>query len=127
MPWKLIRENGLEDRVFPLHGDARFPPFAEEYFDAVVSVDSYQYYGTDVEYLQDTLLPIFKQGGQLGMISAAAVTSLRRPLLEGVESWVHRVNCVDWWKEHWDRNPGVNGPTPVSYTGGLESRQTLPH
>src|SRR5918997_725017 len=42
-----IRDAGLEDRVFPLHADARSLPYAGEYFDAIVSLDSYPYYGTD--------------------------------------------------------------------------------
>ncbi|MFR2287016.1 MAG: SAM-dependent methyltransferase, partial [Akkermansia sp.] len=38
-----FRELGLDSRIIPLHGDAGNMPFAEEYFDAVVSVDSYHY------------------------------------------------------------------------------------
>src|SRR5437016_13725291 len=46
-----IRDAGVEDGVFPLHADARSLPFASELFDAIVSVDSFYYYGTDDLYL----------------------------------------------------------------------------
>ena len=46
-----IRDAGVEDGVFPLHADARSLPFAGEFFDAIVSLDSFVYYGTDDLYL----------------------------------------------------------------------------
>src|SRR6202048_1528708 len=46
-----IRDAGVEDGVFPIHPDARSLPFAEEFFDAIVCIDSYFYYGTDDLYL----------------------------------------------------------------------------
>ena len=35
-----IRDAGVEDGVFPIHADARSLPFAPDFFDAIVSVDS---------------------------------------------------------------------------------------
>src|SRR5215472_18143162 len=46
-----IRDAGVQDGVFPLHADARALPFAAEFFDAIVSIDSFVYYGTDDLYL----------------------------------------------------------------------------
>src|SRR5262245_28727600 len=46
-----VRDAGVEDGVFPLHADARSLPFAPEFFDAVVCIDSFPYYGTDALYL----------------------------------------------------------------------------
>jgi cyclopropane fatty-acyl-phospholipid synthase-like methyltransferase len=37
-----IREANLENRVFPLQADARNLPFADEFFDAIVSVDAFE-------------------------------------------------------------------------------------
>src|SRR5439155_22574540 len=46
-----IRDAGAEEGVFPIHGDARSLPFAAEFFDAIVCIDCFRYYGTDVVYL----------------------------------------------------------------------------
>ena len=43
-----IDEAGVGDRVFPIEAEAHTLPFAHASFDALVSVDSYHYYGTDV-------------------------------------------------------------------------------
>src|SRR5438046_3631048 len=40
------RDAGVADGVFPLHSDARSLPFADDFFDAIVSLDSFPYYGT---------------------------------------------------------------------------------
>ena len=36
--YRRIQDNGLADKIIPIHGDAMDMPFAEEYFDAIVSV-----------------------------------------------------------------------------------------
>src|SRR5216684_3882090 len=40
-----IRDAGVEDGVFALHADARSLPFAPGFFDAIVCIDSYPYFG----------------------------------------------------------------------------------
>src|SRR6266576_5414056 len=57
-----IRDAGVEDGVFPIHADARSLPFAAEFFAAILSIDSYFYYGTDDLYLHD-LARFVKPGG----------------------------------------------------------------
>ncbi|NLJ30399.1 MAG: methyltransferase domain-containing protein [Clostridiales bacterium] len=53
------------EQIIPIHADANDLPFAEEFFDAVISVDSYHYFGRDPEYLGKRLLPFVKHGGFL--------------------------------------------------------------
>ena len=53
------------ERVIPLHADAQDLPFAHEFFDAVVSTDSYNYFGRDPKYLGEKLLPFVKHGGYI--------------------------------------------------------------
>ena len=57
---------GLTNRhVIPLKADATALPFATEFFDAVVSIDSFSYFGRNPEYLGTCLLPLVKHGGTL--------------------------------------------------------------
>ena len=52
------------DRVVPLKTDAANGlPFAHEFFDAVVSIDSYHYFACDPAFLDEKLLPFVKPGG----------------------------------------------------------------
>lgn len=58
-----IRDNGLEDKIIPIHGDALDMPFAKDYFDTVISVDAYHYFGCKEGIFIDKVLPYIKEGG----------------------------------------------------------------
>lgn len=61
---RFFAEMGLgDDEIVPVKADATELPFAAEFFDAVVSTDSYNYFGRDPEYLDAKLLPFVKSGG----------------------------------------------------------------
>lgn len=47
---KRFEEAGVAELVFPIHAEAHALPYAEGFFDAAISVDSYQYYGADETY-----------------------------------------------------------------------------
>ena len=51
---QFFREMGLTDReIVPVQADATALPFEPEFFDGVVSVDSYNYFGRDPGYLDE--------------------------------------------------------------------------
>ena len=49
--WPRICEAGVAKRVFPIHAEAHALPFADGFFDAIVSFDSVPLLGTDVRFL----------------------------------------------------------------------------
>src|SRR5687767_7943537 len=42
-----INDAGLGERVYATYAEARALPFADEFFDAIVAIDSFLYFGTD--------------------------------------------------------------------------------
>jgi SAM-dependent methyltransferase len=65
--YRKIEENGLRDRITPLHLDMREPlPFPTGYFDAVFCMNSLNFYGGSVEFLR-RLLTHVKPGGVLSV------------------------------------------------------------
>ncbi len=59
-----FREMGLEEeQITPVKADAENMPFEPTFFDAVVTTDSYHYFGRDPEFLDQKLLPHVKPGG----------------------------------------------------------------
>src|ERR671917_1068650 len=77
--WRRIREAGLQDQVFPIHAEAHALPFADEFFDALVSLDTYHYFGTDDLYL-GYYSRFVRPGGQIGIV----VPGLRHEFSAGV-------------------------------------------
>ncbi len=105
---KRIREAGLEDRVFPIHAEARTLPYAAEFFDAIVSMDSYHYFGTDVHYLEFYLLKLLKPGGRIGIVSPASPERIPTPAPAHLGDEWYWMNTVDWWRDLWSRAPGLD-------------------
>jgi len=103
-----IREAGADDLVVPLRADARDLPFAEEYFDAIVAIDSYHYFGTDERYLA-YVTNFVRRGGHLGVADVAftreiAEASDAPPYLRATfgEHWSF-VHSIEWWRNEWER------------------------
>jgi SAM-dependent methyltransferase len=104
---KRVRDAGVGDGVFPLRADARALPFGEEFFDAIVSIDSYFYYGTDDLYL-NYLARFVKPGGPIGIAGAAVVREVEGEVPEHLREWwaQDRPWCLHsavWWKRHWEK------------------------
>lgn len=61
---RFFDEMGLSrETIIPVKADAERLPFEKEFFDAVISVDSYHYFGRDARFLDAKLLPFVKPGG----------------------------------------------------------------
>lgn len=62
--YPLFEQFGLtREQCIPVKADANDLPFEKEFFDAVVCVDSYNYFGRDPAFLDEKLLPFVKSGG----------------------------------------------------------------
>src|SRR6185436_4784419 len=101
-----IADAGLTGQIFPIHADARALPFAAEFFDAIVSIDSFSYYGTDDLYL-NYLARFVKPGGVLGIAGAGLTREIESSIPDHLrEWWTHDLWCLHsaaWWRRHWER------------------------
>ena len=101
-----IRDAGVEEGVFPIHADARSLPFAAEFFDAIVSIDSFVYYGTDDLYL-NSLARFIKPGGQVGIAGAGLMQEIQDPVPDHLRDWwtpdLWCLHSAAWWRRHWER------------------------
>ena len=102
--YQRIRGLQLEDRIIPIHGDAMDMPFAHGWFDTIVSVDSYHYFGTARGVFSEKILPFVRKDGLI-MI---AVPGLKEEPQDGMkeifETWAEGDDALlfrtaGWWKE----------------------------
>jgi len=105
--YKRLQQVHVEDFVIPLHADAHQLPFADEYFDAVISVDAYQYFGTNDNYYDKYLKPLLKKDALVALASPGMKYDLNGIIPaemkafwadEDLKSW----QSVDWWKENFE-------------------------
>lgn len=103
---KRIEAAGLDGQVLPIHADARSLPYAYDFFDAIVCVDAYIYFGTDDLYL-DYLQRFVKPGGRIGIVVPGFMRELNGPLPEhllpfwGQDCWSW--HTAAWWRHLWER------------------------
>jgi SAM-dependent methyltransferase len=106
-----IRDAGVDDGVFPIHADARALPFAAEFFDAIVCIDSFPYYGTDDLYLS-YLARFVKPRGAIGIAGAGWMREIEGSVPLHLRAWwtpeLACVHSAEWWRRHWERSGVVD-------------------
>ena len=98
-----VDEAGIAHRVTPVHAEAHALPFAEESFDAIVSLDAYHYFGTDDLYL-GTIAKFLKPGGRLGIVVpglAREIDAVPAHLTPWWEWDFCAFHSPAWWRRHW--------------------------
>ncbi|WP_242927819.1 SAM-dependent methyltransferase [Pontibacter vulgaris] len=106
--YERILEEGCQDKVIPLEIDARSLPFAEEYFDAVIVVDSYTYFGTDEKYLP-FIARFIKPGGHIAIVDVCfkeEIETLEQVpdfLQEDYQNYWYFIHTIAWWRKLWEK------------------------
>lgn len=113
--WQRVCQAGLEDKIFPIHAEAHALPYAQGFFDAIVSLDSYHYYGTDDTYFQQ-FHKFVRPGGQIGLVVPGLMRDVDGPIPEhltrkqasGGVFWPQDSDCwsfhtARWWRRLWER------------------------
>jgi SAM-dependent methyltransferase len=127
-----IRDAGVEDGVFPLHADAHALPFAADFFDAIISIDSFPYYGTDDLYL-NYVAHFVKPGGPIAIAGAAVVRELDGAVPDHLRDWWTQdfwaCHSASWWRHHWERTGIVDidvaGTMPDGWTLWLDWQRAV--
>jgi ubiquinone/menaquinone biosynthesis C-methylase UbiE len=116
-----VCDAGVEDGVFPLHADARSLPFGPAFFDAVVCIDSFPYFGTDDLYL-NYLAQFVKPGGPIGIAQAGLVLEIDDTVPEHLRAWwtqdLWAFHPAAWWRRHWGRTGIVEVELAEAMPGG---------
>jgi SAM-dependent methyltransferase len=104
--WLRVCDAGVAGQVFPIQAHARSLPFAADFFDAIVSIDAFPYFGTDDLYL-NYLAQFVKPGGPIGIAGAGLAREIEGEvpahLRAGWSQDLWALHSADWWRRHWQR------------------------
>jgi len=118
-----VQDAGVKEGVFPIQADARSLPFAAEFFDVIVSIDSFPYYGTDALYLS-YLARFLKPRGTLGIAGAGLMTEIEGAVPDHLRSWwtadLWCLHSAPWWQRHWERTGLMDIETADTMTDGWQ-------
>lgn len=102
----VVEAAGVRDRVDVVQADVRHLPFGADEFDAIVSIDAFEYFGTDVHLLPG-LLRVLRPGGTMAMTTPALSIDpyVQAPPAQvaAVAGWEAAAwHAPQWWKRHWE-------------------------
>lgn len=104
-----ILEMNVTEKVLPLKADARRLPFPVNYFDRIISIDSFSYYGTD-DWFIPYLSQFIKPGGLIGIAewccgkefkSISDVPDFLKKCYQ--QAGFHSIHSLEWWKNHFEK------------------------
>ena len=102
-----FKQVGLADQITPIHAEAHALPYAEGFFDAAISIDSYQYFGADEMYFPCTFSKLVKSGGQFGMVVPGLTKEFDKGYPDTLkEHWVGEMfsfHSGEWWRHLWEK------------------------
>ena len=95
----------VDNTVVPIHSDANDLPFANEFFDVVVSIDSFHYFANHKGFFKSKILPLVKKGGKV----IIAMPGLKNEIhgcepelilewVNGEESEYELYHSREWWR-----------------------------
>jgi cyclopropane fatty-acyl-phospholipid synthase-like methyltransferase len=93
---------GLDERIIPIHANALDLPYADGYFDAIVSVDAYHYFGLNAGFMDEKIAPLVKPGGAIAITVPGVITDLDatppelQPYISDEDMATFR-SCA-WWR-----------------------------
>lgn len=105
-----IDEADVGELVTPVNAEAHTLPFEPGFFDVIISLDAYQYFGTADLYL-GYLVDFLKPGGRLGAVMPALLNELgAEPPPTLAPYWEWDFCCFhgpQWWRHHWAKTGKV--------------------
>ncbi len=121
--WPRIVEAGEGKRVVPIHADATEDlPFADGYFDSILSVDAYHYFGRDPEFLTH-ILRYLAPGGTVGIVVPSTreeVGTWPDSLTPYADDGFETFHSAEWWRELWAGSGLVTVEHAAAHPDGYE-------
>lgn len=101
--WRRAQAWGQQSKIIPIHADATDLPYGEGFFQTIISVDAYHYFGGEEGFFAQKILPLLVPGGTV-LLAMPGVKeegvqdgALMREWAGDEASLFH---SAEWWKQH---------------------------
>jgi len=122
--YKRFQDAGVADKITPIHAEAHELPYADEFFDAIISIDSYEYYGTDALYL-DYISKFLKPDGQIGIVVPALTKEFDDSgapdyMMPHWDWSMYSFHSPEWWARLWRFSQNIEVEVSDLLPGGFD-------
>lgn len=108
--YRRFQQSGLDGRIIPIHADAAALPYAEEFFDAIISIDAYSFFGGREGFVDQHLAPLIRKDGFIAVATAGLLNDFEEVPTELEPYWQENMNFYSkqWWGSLWDRESSIS-------------------
>lgn len=98
-----FKEMGVDELAVPIHADANEMPFADGYFDAVISVDAYHYIGNNDTFFAGKVKPLLKKNALVALAFPGMKCEVHQNVPEDMKPYwddeaLSMWQSIDWWR-----------------------------
>lgn len=123
--YRRFQEMGVDGQVFPIRAEAHELPYADDFFDAAISIDAYHYFGTDETYLPNHYARLVKPGGQFGIVCPGLTREFEQGLPDAMRPYWEKdmftFHSAKWWHDLWQKT----GHVEVTFAEDIEDGKAL--
>ena len=99
-----IKEWGEGDKIIPIHANALERLYADEFFDAIVAIDSFHYFGCNEKVFADKIYPLLIPGGYAAIAIPGIKEEFGGKVPEIMTEWAGEeaefFHSMEWWESH---------------------------
>jgi ubiquinone/menaquinone biosynthesis C-methylase UbiE len=109
--WQRIKEANAQKMVFLIQGNALEMPFANDFFDAVISINSIWSYGIDENFVDAHLARVVKPEGYIGITIPGFFNELTEVPEYLKPYWHHDFDSYHspiWWRNLWEKAKSID-------------------
>lgn len=100
--YKRVKEWEMESNIIPIHADANDLPFPDEYFDILVCIDAYHYFGKRDGFFEEKIINLTKPGGYVMIAIPGIKQEYEGNLPDLMKEWcgddIEDFHSISWWE-----------------------------
>ena len=105
--WNRVCEAGADNLVIPIKADVHNLPFSNNFFDAIVCINSFNFYGASEIFLCEFIANILRKDGQFGLAFYGPIYDFDGKIPEGRKhdwnTFNHIFKSIDWHRRHFEK------------------------
>lgn len=110
---KRINEWKMEDHIIPIHADANDLPFPNEYFDILICIDAYHYFGNRDGFFEEKIINLVKPGGYIMIVIPGIKQEYEANPPGLIKEWCNgdteeEFHSITWWKSRIGKHPQID-------------------
>ncbi|MCL2605041.1 MAG: methyltransferase domain-containing protein [Defluviitaleaceae bacterium] len=105
--WKRICEAGVQDKVIPINADVHKLPYADHFFDVIICINSFNFYGHCDVFLTECVANILRLDGVFGLAFCGPpdefdgiIPEVLKPTWKPFQSMYR---SIEWHKRHFEK------------------------